>query len=359
MRVVVMAEKPSLAALILEQVILNNPYPDAEWYGVALPPYCVLGMSFRFPRGIPYSSYPLIAEPDYHEIQRSHPHKVTHREDGSSVAGPFCWKKIIDDKVVNHGPSTVPRFPIDDLLETADRIIMCFDTDATAQQGSLKIHDFLRSMNQDAEITFHPVSDYRYQAIREVLKSPVSIDTVEAMSNPSVIKRFFDFNFLNNRNVILRRTFDRIGNPKQAVLPSKFGVQLLYWLSDNPGGVASTQRLSDVKRHWPGTGRYANNAPGEEWCRYLFCNIAAEEAIIEDLKAGNLVVRDRQELRITDMGRAFLAALHPDCRDLDLPYRIREWQALEVDVAKVKIAKYLKTWFGKQKRFLKKYPNVG
>ena len=51
------------------------------------------------------------------------------------------------------------------------------------------------------------------------------------------------------------------------------------------------------------------------------------------------------------MGRAFLEKLHPDCEDPDLPFRLSEWQH-DPATGHAKAQRYLRTWFGKQKRFM-------
>ena len=56
-------------------------------------------------------------------------------------------------------------------------------------------------------------------------------------------------------------------------------------------------------------------------------------------------------LSITPLGTAFVAALHPDCRDFDLPFRLDAWMSMGVEVAEPAIERYLKTFFGKQLRF--------
>jgi hypothetical protein len=46
-----------------------------------------------------------------------------------------------------------------------------------------------------------------------------------------------------------------------------------------------------------------------------------------------------------------LNRLHPDCEDPDLPFRLHAWCEAGA-AAKPAIDRYIKTFFGKQKRFM-------
>jgi hypothetical protein len=354
MRTVVLAEKPSLAEVILNHIAANNPDPAGECHGAGVPPYCILGLSFRFPRGLNYDAHPTIREPMYHGIGEQGSTFKFVRQDGVVEYGPFGWKKIVGDTVVpqRNFPGGYDRFDSVTVLKEANRIQLCFDAESTSQHGALKVHDYVRSLNQEAEVTLHTITDVGDAGLSNALSTSIDPADVLTAARPSEIKRFFDYNYLNNRNVILRRTFDHIGLPSDARLPSKLGIPLLYWLSELPEGTAKRDAdLRTAMERWTGTGRYANKAVEIDGYQHQFSNIASREAIFCDLVHGGLATQTRASVAITDAGRRFLAALHPDCRDLDLPYRIREWQSQEIDVAKPKIAKYLNTWFGKQKRF--------
>lgn len=357
MRTVVLAEKPSLAQAILNLIAANNPEPDREWYGAGIPPYFVLGMSFRFPRGLAYNEYPSIREPMYHNIGEQGSGLGIIKQGGVFQNGPFGWKKVVGDTVVTQRDfqEGYDNFDYTSIIRGADRIQLCFDSECTSQHGSLKVYDYIRSLNETAVVTWHTITDIRDAGLMNNLATPVDIADVRKAAVPSEIKRFFDYNYLNNRNVILRRTFDHIGLPSDETLPSKLGIPLLYWLAELSDGTATWRGdLDKAMKHWPGTGRYAGKAAKIDSYQHQFSNIASEYAIVEDLVRGGLATQSRETVSITDAGRRFLDALHPDCRDLDLPYRIREWQSQDIEVAKPKIAKYLNTWFGKQRRFLEK-----
>lgn len=55
-------------------------------------------------------------------------------------------------------------------------------------------------------------------------------------------------------------------------------------------------------------------------------------------------------LGLTAQGEAFLSALHPDCEDADLPFRLRQWEA-SWPVSRPSVERYLRTFFGKAARF--------
>ena len=59
---------------------------------------------------------------------------------------------------------------------------------------------------------------------------------------------------------------------------------------------------------------------------------------------------NRLGCRLTDAGASFLDLLHPDCEDADLPFRHSQWQA-EWPASRSAMERYLRTFFGKQRRF--------
>ncbi|MCZ7862435.1 hypothetical protein O9X98_13760 [Agrobacterium salinitolerans] len=349
MRTIVLAEKPSLGLAILEYIATTNPAPSDEWISVGLPPYYTLGMSFRFPRNIGYSDCPTISEPTYAAIGE----RSLYRNEWVDPHGPrvgFGWNKLVGQSVV-----FIPSEDIDGAvtLKTADRILMCFEDSGTSQHGALKVYEWLRDIGTTATVEWFHIVGTWHKHLADTLANPIDLGDVEKRARTSEIKRFFDYNYLVNRNMVLRRTFDHVGIPTDARLPSKFGIPFLYWLSDLPNGTCKD--IDTRMRNWRGTGRYGADSVKIDGLRHGLGTEASRLPIVQDLQRGTLVeVHRSQVARITDAGRRFLDALHPDCRDLDLPYRIREWQSQDIEVAKPKIAKYLNTWFGKQKRFVEK-----
>ena len=148
-------------------------------------------------------------------------------------------------------------------------------------------------------------------------------------------KRYFEYQWTNNAHAVLSTN---------GQAPSKFGLQLLYFLRGQP--IASESALMQCMHRWIGTGKYP---PGE------MGSAASRIAVVEHLRAMGMVsIPECQGIALSHGGQAFLAGLHPDCEDLDLPQRLVRWCQAGFEASKPGIDKYIRTVFGKQLRFARK-----
>jgi hypothetical protein len=165
------------------------------------------------------------------------------------------------------------------------------------------------------------------------------------------VTRYFDWNWNVNGLAILGEAQRRVGVAAGAPPLSKYALQLLYALRHLPpqtdGAVVSLMQA------WPGTGRYPAQ-PGSGFSR--MGSPASRLPIVDNLgKAGLLdwlEVSERHALSVSERGHALLGLLHPGCEDADLPFRLHAWCEQGED-SKPAIDRYIKTFFGKQKRFIR------
>lgn len=75
--------------------------------------------------------------------------------------------------------------------------------------------------------------------------------------------------------------------------------------------------------------------------------------MVEGLVRNGLLIEDDKYYSITAKGQEFLSLLHRECNDQDLPYRLHQWCQNWND-SKPTIDRYLRTFFGRQKRFFRK-----
>lgn len=163
-----------------------------------------------------------------------------------------------------------------------------------------------------------------------------------------VAKRYFEYNFHVNSMALLGLPLRHIGVDTQNYTMSKNSLQLLYFMEKQTSPLMFEPLMAHLSK-WKGTGKYtSDNQP----MRGLGCP-ASRVVILEDLVKHGLITLDGENYSISDKGRQFLKLLHPECYDLDLPYRLHQWCS-EWNDSKPKIDRYLKTFFGRQKRFFGK-----
>jgi len=125
-------------------------------------------------------------------------------------------------------------------------------------------------------------------------------------------------------------------------------VQILYRLRNTEG--ATPEEIGTWIREWQGTGRYSGTFP---WLKLMDPRMtwwAWPVYMTED--RNTFAVRSPDgRIRLSGHGERLLDVLHPDCEDPDLPFRLDAWCHLPFEEARPKIDRYVRTWFGKQKRY--------
>lgn len=167
-------------------------------------------------------------------------------------------------------------------------------------------------------------------------------DVAAEVISASAVADYFDFNYVLNATPILGLAARSAGLKGSA--PSAFGLQLLYWLKENGEGIETYHLRNQVLRDWKGLGKYVDGKG--------MGSMRSRQAIVERLVQGGYLMHDRASDRVelTAAGRKFLSILHKDCRDPDLPFRIRKWGALPAKEGRSKVDGYIKAFFGKQAR---------
>lgn len=158
-------------------------------------------------------------------------------------------------------------------------------------------------------------------------------------------KRYFEYNYNINSLAIFGKTLERINiNPMNANKLSKYVIQLLYFLNENPS--MTEGQILESMHNWKGTGKYSTYG--------MLGSLAARVQMIENLLDLGLIVNNKKYYVVSSLGQEFLSFLHKDCEDSDLPFRLEIWQAQKFEDVKSKVDKYLETYFSKQKRKLEK-----
>ena len=175
-------------------------------------------------------------------------------------------------------------------------------------------------------------------------------------------RRYFDFNWLVNATAVFGETVRRAGGREGLI--TKYVTMLLHVLAQHPDGLSQWTVLELMKK-WKGTGRYTVptmygvDESGRTVGGYPeFGTCASRAALIRRLiDMGLAENRDREEgngciVVVSETGRRMLDLMHPTTYDPDLPFRLHEWGCEGLDTAKPKIDRYVRTLFGRQKRYL-------
>jgi hypothetical protein len=234
-------------------------------------------------------------------------------------------------------------------LQAAERIICATDPDPS---GAIAFHTLIReALGEEASTKAYPVmrlGTYDPGAVSKALRELG--DTLDAMfvahCHAGLARKFFDYSFNINAMMLFGQVLRACGGHVSAQFGmSKYSLQLLYFLRQRP--LMSESAVMMAMRSWAGTGRYPVTNMGSP---------ASQNQILVNLISLGLLDSGRtpgaryRTVTVSPVGEAFLDHLHPDCEDVDLPHRMKQWEAGWPN-SRPSIEQYLKTFFGKQKRF--------
>lgn len=307
----------------------------------------ITGIRFKYPRDIPYSDFPHVREPEFKNVDYNelYPHAPDFH---------FCSGHTFD----NNGNPIRTRFTQEEvktLLLNAKNIVCAVDPD---ERGFYSFHLYLKQFCPHRLLEEHEalfinggLSD---ECIQRYLDNPITTNAekIKALLEKAHIKRYFEYNYNLNALAIFRKPFDLAFGVGKQLQMSKYELQCLYYLSEQPGATLNGDILVlNMERRWKGTGKYTHDTKLGDWIE--LGSPSSRRDIVRNLnRVGAFYFSDdKRMVTVSDEGFRFLSMLHPDTRDPDLPYRIKNWQDEGLESAKGKIDRYLKTFFGKQKRF--------
>ncbi|MCE6958046.1 hypothetical protein LAZ40_03120 [Cereibacter sphaeroides] len=238
-----------------------------------------------------------------------------------------------------------------ELLRQADVIVCATDPD---ERGAFAFENLLRQLAPERASTPWPRIHALTESLADLdraLRAPASTtdEVFRQVVSRTEARRFFDANWAAQSLPVFGALLREIGAPRE-VFVSKYALQLLWFLQDVDRSFDGSVLLHMMK-DWVGTGRYPNRSPSG------LGDTLSRGAILEQLEQGRLLERagdldrpGRTGLRISPLGRAFLARVHPKTRDADLPFRLQEWSEAW-PASRPAMERYLKTVFGRQRRF--------
>lgn len=319
--IVLVMEKPNTAREIAP--LLANRWPDQQIFIIFT---LHLGLfEFQYPRGLSFSSLPYAEDPIW---KRRNPDGQTFTHFAELCAGKL--------KRIDVEPEA--------LLNNANEIWFACDPD---YMGVIAYHVLLtKVMGSESAAVERPalmLTSLDMDSVKKTIDKPSSTESpfFKSCLNAGMAKRFFDFNFNINSMVILGECLRRVGVDTDYFSISKYALQLLYCLKAKKP--LAEYKVFGLMDKWSGTGRYPTSELGSPMSRH---------DIIQRLLDAELLKSENSKISISAKGLAFLNELHPDCQDLDIPARIRQWQS-DWPNSKNQMSRYLKTFFGKQIRFMR------
>lgn len=304
--------------------LLSKKHPTDTIYILLIRFTAVL--KYSYPRGLKFSNLPHIETPVYNIVSPKEPNNLI--------------KTIHVDQ---HGNSNRVEINHEKLLQDADQIVFACNPDASGVSAfQTLLTDVLGQelAEQKREALFITVRSY--SSLKKCLDNPISTtdDWFKEKLSYGLAKRYFDFNFNTNAIIIFGDILRQNEIDTTNYFMSKFSLQVLFDLAENPSKMGLY--IAKMDSEWKGTGRYEKGSIG---------SVSSYSEIVLGLIEKGLLNKDEDKiLKVSSTGLAFLSSLHPDCKDLDLPFRLAEWCDSWPN-SKPKIDRYIKTFFGKQKRF--------
>lgn len=270
----------------------------------------------HFVRGKKRSDYPLIAEPQF--VLDNNP---CYDAQPLVVYTKMAWQ------------TQEKALPVNQLAHV-ERVVYAVDPDHSgiwAFRSALALWFGEEVANAEHEAwLFHGLDE---QSIEEALQRKRTTRDLDSLYDYARTKRYFEYQWTNNAHAVLPH--NGLG------VPSKFGLQLLYFLRRHPG--MSEDALLGCMQGWQGTGRYPSGGMGSP---------ASRAALLAQLQQLGFVDLDpKMGIALSPTGHRFLLGLHPDSEDLDLPQRLVSWCEKGLAASQSGIDRYIRTVFGKQMRF--------
>lgn len=206
--------------------------------------------------------------------------------------------------------------------------------------------------------------------------TPLTDCRIQTARNIGDAKRIFDHWWLYNSAAVFTRVLHEVGVSSPKIL-SKYELMVLHLLRKWGKPIRINNMFKSMET-WLGTGKYKQyevfSKPNKNGFEGMCLNPSSKfgespnradmiwgqigsamsrSAIVENLKEMGLVdvasSSHGEEVSISQIGNAFLGLCHKSTFDPDLPFRLAVWcQNQEYE----KMARYIRTVFGKQKRLL-------
>lgn len=338
-KIVYVCEKPSITELFSSYAEQAHPLDEVYFIN-----QFNLGFyHFQYPRGLKHSDFPHLAT-------------VKMKLNDSQDQEPFAslTKILVFSQREQAYLKNNPIQQMIEVLQSADQIIFACDGDYSSV---VAFHHLLKeTLGEEKALLSHQAIVLQVltaQGIQHAVNRGLTThdDWYVSAREYGLAKQYFDYNFNLNSYAVFGDALAQVGFDRVQVHLSKYLLQVLYFMARHEGEFKREAELYIRMSEWVGTGKYGPSANGT-----LGSVISRTEIIMRVSELGLIENRDHS-LFLSAQAKALLSYLHPDCCDLDLPFRIYDW-CQDFEQSKPKMDRYLRTLFGKQKRFFAKRVNA-
>lgn len=350
---VIFSESGRLAEASFSLACRQWPEDDIAVVAFAFPYFA---SAFTWPRTIHYQDLPLVMDPRYRPY------------DPDPLAGQQCFRVWLRQGDVFAEKRVVSMPVLRDLCAKAtsamlaDRIfyqpVMTFELFVEHFMPHLVGGEHsLVALLTGSERTLE--SEWEWGLAK---KKSSSDQDYRSLLNEARIKRYFDYNWHLNGNVVLGDLYRKITGERTPIHISKSMLLVLYIL--RKVGSVDQAGFSHIAVNWRGWSRSGEVCEiGTTPSRHdILSNLVKVGLVTETAKTSTLEhislddgrrtsAYTRMYYALSGAGEAFCQALHKDCYDPFQPHRLKKWRGMAFSQAKPQIDRYLKTYFGKQVRF--------
>ena len=328
MQATIVVEKPFMAQRLAPFIQSLLP-PDTHLSFVVVWPIGLLRQPF--PRGLSWRDFPAV---DPFGVERFSPRADRFSSTWALDLAPNgAWEKHDEP-----APWPLAR----KALSQADAPLVIWSPTSSLYHADVFLrHATGQGIQPDRARLIHSLDP---TSLERVLQGGNGVDEqATSWVNYGRVRHYIDHQFGLNSAAVLGKTLGA-----EAGVVSKYSLQLL--MAAREGVNRSESQWIETMAHWKGTGRYTPE-PG-----IALGSPMSWAAILEHVVNNGWLVRTpglrSAPLILGPKGQAALERLHPGCADADLPFRLHAWAQQGLEASQPAIDRYIRTFFGRQKRFL-------
>jgi len=332
MRVLLLVEKPYMAKTLA-------PVAARRWPGASLQVVCVSPLGVfrpRLPRGLSWSDYPFLSpfEPERFVLD---PQALFQGWEWSTSQGELQKVWVRDE------PQARQWFEQADVVVATYSNAHLFQMEVVCQ----------KLLGKSLETLALPVRVWSLALpfLEEAFATADASNWEPARAALEVgrARHYFHHHFSVNSMAVLRKTAEGLSSSPSPWV-SKYQLQLIQAMANSPEK-SEGEWIREMDQ-WKGTGRYP--ALPNEPLPGLGSIMSRAQVLSQLLDHGwcRMLEDGSRRISITPEGEEFVRRLHPDCWDPDLPFRLEQWAGEGLAKSQGAMDRYIRTFFGKQKRFL-------
>lgn len=306
------------------------------------------GGDMFIPRNLKYADLPMIREPIFNRLTGSV--RIYDFD-------PFPDPEYLRDKGYDAWLSRCDRSISDSVLD-ADVVVCACDPDP---RGAGMFRRFLQTQvgwdydHRAFPVTWAPAEDTHTLCAAFSRNLTTESPLFQKSIDQSEAKQLFDYNWALNALPLFGNALRDICVTGDNVFMSKYGILLLYVMQSADPMCEGDITL--MMRNWEGSGKFADrkydDVFGSPATRDAILRQLQDKGLLESLSNANGRIGHHTLWKTSPQGEAFLNNIHPDCYDPDIGFRIQHWGETW-PASRPKMERYLRTYFGKQKRFARR-----